>query len=198
MSEEINNEEIKNEENKPEEPPRFEVRATYTKEFLRKMTRESLSRTIFSVPLLAALAVVLLAGVMSSIHKAVNIMSAMLLPAELVLLVYSIILPPRVADKQYEKMIAITKEAPTICVSFCDPQILVRYAHSDQAGLCNYEGITKIVRTKNFYIFTWTPKFNVGLARDGFITGDVEAFEEFLAEKCPQARRNFLKRKTEA
>lgn len=59
----------------------------------------------------------------------------------------------------------------------------------------SYDKFVKIQKTKNLYVLYMKEKMVFLFRKDDFITGDAGSFERFIADRCPTAKRNFLRSK---
>ena len=196
MSEEIRNEEMIESE-QPKEPPRFETRTTYTKELMREFKlwgMRFLRKPVLIWGIIVVFAVIAAAEYM---RHGVTYVFLIYIVYDVIGVVYIIFRPYILANRsvnlEYRRLMFLKQEIPTMEATFYDSEIITAGKEPGSQKAFSYADARKLHRTKHLYVIMLPEKMCIIIDQNGFVTGDAEAFEAFLAEKCPQAKRNFLK-----
>ena len=94
--------------------------------------------------------------------------------------------------RRYKQDLEMNHGEPIIVkVSVTENEIMlgVYTIFMEEKNTIDFSQIKRTVRTKNFFILITNAKLAVTLAKDGFIKGTAEEFDEFLREKFKQRRR---------
>ena len=175
-----------------EEQVLFHTHTVYTRETMIEMTKNGrkifvvIKAVLFILVLFCAVGLIFLKDYITA--GAVVVILGLIAARE-------ISLPRRVVERSCWQHKSLYGRNLEIDLYFGERAILDVNTHTGGKVTLRYENLTEIRRTKNLYLLYMKEKMLIFFRKDDFITGDAGSFERFIADRCPTAKRNFLRSK---